>query len=50
MTRPSGSGCTRPSTSSDEWTNEIAPKVGELLDRDKIVVTRIEPTPKSVIS
>ena len=35
---------------SDEWTNEIAPKVGELLDRDKIVVTRIEPTPKSVIS
>ena len=35
---------------SDEWTNEIAPKVGEMLDRDKIVVTRIEPTPKSVIS
>ena len=35
---------------SDEWINEIAPKVGELLDRDKIVVTRIEPTPKSVIS
>ena len=35
---------------SDEWTNDIAPKVGELLDRDKIVVTRIEPTPKSVIS
>ena len=35
---------------SDEWTNDIAPKVGELLDRDKIIVTRIEPTPKSVIS
>ena len=35
---------------SDEWTNEIAPKVGELLDREKIIVTRLEPTPKSVIS
>ncbi len=35
---------------SDEWINDIAPKVGEMLEREKIVVTRIEPTPKSVIS
>ena len=35
---------------SDTWTNDIAPKVGEMLEREKIVVTRIEPTPKSVIS
>ena len=35
---------------SDIWTNDIAPKVGEMLEREKIVVTRIEPTPKSVIS
>ena len=35
---------------SDTWTKDIAPKVGEMLEREKIVVTRIEPTPKSVIS
>ena len=34
---------------SDYWKNEIAPKVPEMLDRDKIVVTRIEATPKSVM-
>ena len=34
---------------SDTWKNEIAPKIGSMLDRDKIIVTRIEPTPKSVI-
>ena len=34
---------------SDTWKNEIAPQIGSMLDRDKIVVTRIEPTPKSVI-
>ena len=34
---------------SDEWVNTIAPKIPEMLDRDKIVVTRIEPTPASVI-
>ena len=34
---------------SDEWVNNIAPKIPEMLDRDKIVVTRIEPTPASVI-
>ncbi len=34
---------------SDEWLNYIAPKIPEMLDRDKIVVTRIEPTAASVI-
>ena len=34
---------------SDTWKNDIAPKIPEMLDRDKIVVTRIEPTPKSVM-
>jgi len=34
---------------SDFWKNEVAPKVGELLDRPRMVITRIEATPKSVI-
>ena len=34
---------------SDEWLNNISPKIPEMLDRDKIVVTRIEPTAASVI-
>lgn len=34
---------------SDYWKNEVAPKVPEMLDRERTVVTRIEPTPKSVI-
>ncbi|PKB78209.1 MAG: NIPSNAP family containing protein [SAR202 cluster bacterium Io17-Chloro-G9] len=34
---------------SDEWLNNISPKIPGMLDRDKIVVTRIEPTPVSVI-
>ena len=34
---------------TDIWKNEIGPKVGEMLDRSRIVVTRIEATPKSVI-
>ena len=34
---------------SDEWLKNIAPKIPEMLDRDKIVVTRIEPTAASVI-
>lgn len=34
---------------TDYWKNEIAPKVGQMLDRSRTVVTRIEPTPKSVI-
>jgi hypothetical protein len=34
---------------SDTWNNVIKPKIDVLLDRSRIVVTRIEPTPKSVI-
>ncbi|GIV80252.1 MAG: hypothetical protein KatS3mg050_4646 [Litorilinea sp.] len=34
---------------TDYWQNEISPQVGEMLDRTKTMVTRIEPTPKSVI-
>ena len=34
---------------SDTWKNEITDKVGSMMQRDKTIVTRIEPTPKSVI-
>ena len=34
---------------TDIWKNEIAPRVGQMLDRSRTVVTRIEATPKSVI-
>lgn len=34
---------------SDEWKNEISPKVEQMLYREKIQVIRLEPTPKSVI-
>jgi hypothetical protein len=34
---------------SDTWQNEISPLVGDMLDRSKTVVTRLEATPKSVI-
>ena len=34
---------------SDEWLNDIGPKIPSMLDRDKIVVTRIDPTAASVI-
>ena len=34
---------------SDTWKNEVAPRVTEMLDREKSVITRIEPTAKSVI-
>jgi len=33
---------------SDFWKNDVAPKVGDLIDRSKINVQRIVPTPKSV--
>ena len=32
---------------SERWTNEISPRVGELIDRSQIVVTRLEATPVS---
>ena len=34
---------------SDTWKNEITDKVGSMMERDRMVVTRIVPTPKSVI-
>ena len=34
---------------SDTWKNEYAPKVGEFILREKIVVKRLVPTAKSVI-
>ena len=34
---------------SDTWMKEIAPRVGEMLDRERTVVTRLAPTPRSVI-
>ena len=34
---------------SDHWKNELAPRVGNLIDREKIVVTRLNATPHSVI-
>ena len=34
---------------SDEWVNNIAPKIPGMLDRDRIQVTRIEPKAASVI-
>ena len=34
---------------SEHWTNVLSPQVEEMLYRDRIVVTRIEPTPRSVI-
>lgn len=31
------------------WKDEIGPKVGEMLDRARMVITRLNPTPKSVL-
>lgn len=31
------------------WTNNIKPHIDEMLDRSKIIVTRLVPTPRSVI-
>jgi hypothetical protein len=33
----------------EHWKNEIAPKVAELNDRERMVVTRLNPTPRSVL-
>ncbi len=33
---------------SDTWKNDISPRVGEILDRDAMVVTRLVPTTLSV--
>jgi NIPSNAP len=34
---------------SDHWKNVVAPKIPEMLDREKIKVSRIEPTSKSTM-
>jgi len=34
---------------SDYWMKEIAPRVGEMIDRERIKVTRLVATPRSVI-
>jgi hypothetical protein len=34
---------------SDHWKNTIAPQIPAMLDRDRMVITRIEPTARSVI-
>lgn len=34
---------------SDTWKSEIAPKIPEMLDREKAVITRLTATAKSVI-
>jgi hypothetical protein len=34
---------------SDYWKNEISPRVGQMIDREQIKVTRIVSTPHSVI-
>ena len=33
---------------SDYWKNDVSPKVGQMLDRSKMNIQRIVPTPKSV--
>jgi hypothetical protein len=32
---------------SEHWKKEIAPRIPDLLDREKMVITRIVPTPRS---
>ena len=34
---------------TDHWKGNLGPRVGELIDREKISVTRIVPTSKSII-
>ena len=34
---------------TDHWKTKIAPRVPECLDREKNVITRIVPTPKSTV-
>ncbi len=34
---------------SDEWKNVLGPTIGPMLDRDTIVVSRLEPMAKSVL-
>jgi hypothetical protein len=34
---------------SDTWKNDIGPRIGDLIDREQIKVTRLEATSKSVL-
>lgn len=34
---------------SDRWKDEILPRIPEMMDREKMVITKLTPTPKSVI-
>ena len=34
---------------SDEWKNVIAPQIPAMMDRERIVVRRLEATPRSVL-
>ena len=34
---------------NDYWQKEISPQVGEMIDRSQNFITRLNPTPKSVI-
>ena len=34
---------------SDYWKDEMAPRIGEHIDRERTVVTRMEPTGRSVL-
>jgi hypothetical protein len=34
---------------TDHWKTKIAPRIPECLDREKMVITRIVPTPKSTV-
>ncbi|MEO1687434.1 MAG: hypothetical protein AAFU61_05975 [Pseudomonadota bacterium] len=34
---------------SEEWKTHFAPRIGELMDREKMVVERLVPTPHSVL-
>ena len=32
-----------------QWTDDIGPRIGDIMDRERIVVTRIVPTSRSVL-
>jgi len=34
---------------SDHWKTNVAPRIPEMLDRERMVITRLEPTARSVI-
>jgi hypothetical protein len=34
---------------SEHWKTVIAPRIPELIDREQIAITRLSPTPKSVL-